>query len=227
MTDISGLQAQHAQFADKHTTALAALAEARTAHTAAQTARVKLLDAIASGTDGKTTAHLAAADEAIRTAQHDAELHEALAEAAKRAKDRAQVDLWQAQAADIKTRLRDACAEQIEAGKALDAVMRAASEAAERFNHLSRRISAITHEGHSHDLMVLQEGSSVSALGAHQSTWPRTRIQGHPAQEPVFAKLQQENRGWPTRDVHSAEQVAQGTRGYFGTNLNAAQGSRK
>ena len=38
----------------------------------------------------------------IRTAGHEAELHDGLEQAAKRAKDRTQVALWQAQAADIK-----------------------------------------------------------------------------------------------------------------------------
>jgi hypothetical protein len=221
MTTLNDAQVRHAQFTEKHQEAKQEAATAQSALNAAQNARIAILDAVAAGAQGKTTKDLVAADEAIRNAQHEAELRDSLEQASKRAKDRAQVEVWEAAAADIKNRLRAACAEQIEVGRELDDALKAAAEVIERFNGLSLKISALTHEAHNHDQSVLTEGAGVTALGAHQSTWPRTRVQSHQSQQPVFVKLHQEARGWPVRDVHSAEELARGHRSHFGPNLNA------
>jgi hypothetical protein len=218
---LTDAQAQHAQFTEKHQAAKAAMETAQSALKAAQNGRIAILDAVAAGAQGKTAKDLATADEAIRGARHEAELRDSLEQATKRAKDRAQVEVWQAEVADIKNRLRAACAAQVEVGKELDVALKVAAEVIERFNGLSLKISAIAFEANAHDQYVLSEGHDNTALGAHQNTWPRTRVQGSPPQQPVFVKLQQADRGWPARDVKSAEELAQGHRSHFGTNLNA------
>ena len=212
MQSLDQAKTQHAEASEKHAEAMKAAAGAHATLRRAKAARAAVLDAIAGGAEGKSTADLRTADDAIRDATHEAELHDGLAEAAKRRKDKAHAAVMVATAADIKARLRAACAEQAEAGRAMDAAVAAAKEAAERFNALSVRISGLAAEGHAHDI-----GPSSSA--AQEG---RTRLSSGPPAQPIVVKVHQENRGWPVLPVHSAEHLAKNILGHFGTNLNAA-----
>jgi hypothetical protein len=220
-TKTDDAQAVFATMQQRHKDAVLATSTANAALAAARSARQSLMDTLASTGKG-TVADMTSADNAIRAAEQEAELRKAYLSSAKLVLDKSQVALWQCQADDIKARMLGAIEQQIEAGKAVDEAVKAATAVIDSYNQAALAVSVLSTVAHHHDGMVESEGGSNGALGGHVSTWPRTKIKPLHQPQPVRLEMHQENRGWPVIVIPSTEKVALGAYGNLANKLAAA-----